>query len=297
MSIFEKAMRQLNEARAAPRARPTPEPRRGQPTAAQARGSPPAVAIARKASIQPEVNRRTARLVPAATPPPQDASQLAAEFRRIKRPLLAVAFGKGAIQVEHGNLIAVTSSLPGEGKTSTSVHLSRSMALERNHTVLLIDTDVAKRNASRMYGLENAPGLIDVLLDERLDLHQVAVQTDLPSLLLVPAGKQHPHATELLASQRMQDLVTALAKQKAEQIHIFDTAPLMASSEPQVVTTLVGQIVLVVEAERTPQHVVKEAVATLDSSKAINLVLNKSQFPFGGDYGYGYGYGYGRKDE
>jgi Mrp family chromosome partitioning ATPase len=171
------------------------------------------------------------------------------------------------------------------------------MALERNHTVLLIDTDVAKRNASRMYGLENVPGLIDVLLDESLSVDRVAVQSDLPGLLLVPAGTQHPHATELLASQRMQDLVTALAERNAEQIHIFDTAPLMASSEPQVVTTLVGQIVLVVEADRTPQHVVKEAVATLDSSKAINLVLNKSQVTFGGDYGYGYGYGYGRKDE
>jgi Mrp family chromosome partitioning ATPase len=148
-----------------------------------------------------------------------------------------------------------------------------------------------------MYGLENAPGLIDVLLDERLGLDRVAVQTDLAGLLFVPAGKHHPHATELLASQRMQDLVTALAKENAEQIHVFDTAPLMASSEPQVVTTLVGQIVLVVEADGTPQHVVKEAVATLDSSKAINLVLNKSQFTFGGDYGYGYGYGYGQKDE
>jgi exopolysaccharide/PEP-CTERM locus tyrosine autokinase len=299
MSIFEKAMRQLNDARTGARARLTPQPRIGPPTAGEAGGHSPALATARKASIQPMVNRRTARLVPGAAPLPKDESQHAAEFRRIKRPLLAVAFGKGAIQVEHGNLIAVTSSLPGEGKTSTSVHLSRSMALERNHTVLLIDTDVAKRNASRMYGLENAAGLIDVLLDERLNLYQVAVQTDLPSLLLVPAGKQHPHATELLASQRMQDLVTALAERNAEQIHVFDTAPLMASSEPQVVTTLVGQIVLVVEADRTPQHVVKEAVATLDSSKAINLVLNKGQFAFGGDYGYGYGYvyGYGQKDE
>jgi exopolysaccharide/PEP-CTERM locus tyrosine autokinase len=299
MSIFEKAMRQLNDARRAPKARPAPQATTGQLTAAQASGSPPAVATARKASIQPMVNRRTARLVPGATPLPKDESQLAAEFRRIKRPLLAVAFGQGAVQVEHGNLIAVTSSLPGEGKTFTSVHLSRSMALERNHTVLLIDTDVAKRNASRMYGLEDAPGLIDVLLEQRLDLYQTAVQTDLPSLLLVPVGKHHPHATELLASQRMHDLVTALAKENTEQIHIFDTAPLMASSEPQVVTTLVGQIVLVVEADRTPQHIVKEAVATLDSSKAINLVLNKGQFTFGGDYsyGYGYGYGYGQKDE
>jgi hypothetical protein len=114
MSIFEKAMRQLNEARRVPQARPAPQPRTGQPTVAQARGSPPAVATARKPSIQPTVNRRTARLVPGAAPLPKDESQLAAEFRRIKRPLLAVAFGKGAIQVGHGNLIAVTSSLPGQ---------------------------------------------------------------------------------------------------------------------------------------------------------------------------------------
>jgi exopolysaccharide/PEP-CTERM locus tyrosine autokinase len=297
MSIFEKAMRQLNEARAASQVQPAGKPRTGQPTAIQARGSPPTVATALNASVQPTVNRRTARLVPGAAALPKDESQFAGEFRRIKRPLLAVAFGEGAVQVEHGNLIAVTSSLPGEGKTFTSVRLARSMALERNHTVLLIDTDVAKRNASRLYGLEDAPGLIDVLLDERSSLDRVAVQTDLPGMLFVPAGKEHPHATELLASQRMLDVIKALVDEQPEQIHIFDTAPLMASSEPQVVTTLVGQIVLVVEADRTPQHVVKEAVATLDSSKAINLVLNKSQFTFGGDYGYGYGYGYGQKDE
>jgi exopolysaccharide/PEP-CTERM locus tyrosine autokinase len=297
MSIIEKAMRQLSNRRAVPQVRPVAQRRADPPRVAEATGKPPAAVTGLKAAVERTVPRRTARLVPGAAPLPQDESQLAAEFRRIKRPLLAVAFGKGAVQVEHGNLIAVTSSLPGEGKTSTCVHLSRSMALERNHTVLLIDTDVAKQNASRMYGLEDAPGLIDVLLNERSDLYQVAVQTNLPSLLIVPAGKKHPHATELLASQRMQDLVTALAKQKAEQIHIFDTAPLMASSEPQVVTTFVGQIVLVVEADRTPQHVVKDAVATLDSSKAINLVLNKSRFPFGGDYGYGYGYAYDQKEE
>jgi receptor protein-tyrosine kinase len=296
MSIIEKAMRQLNDSRAAPQARPAAESSAAHPTPAEASGKMPSVAPrqesrALKASVQPPVNRRSARLVPAAVPLPKEASQLAAEFRRIKRPLLAVAFGEGAVQVEHGNLIAVTSSLPGEGKTSTSIHLARSMALERNHTVLLVDTDVAKQNASRMYGLEDAPGLIDVLVDERLSLDRVVVQTDLSGLLFVPAGKHHPHATELLAGRRMQDLVTALAKENAEQIHIFDTAPLMASSEPQVVTTLVGQIVLVVEADRTPQHAVKEAIATLDTSKAINLVLNKSRFSLGANYGYGYGYG------
>lgn len=206
------------------------------------------------------------------------SSQVADEFGQIKRPLLANAFGKGASHVERGNLVVVTSSVPGEGKTFTSINLALSVALERDHTVLLIDADMAKRDVSRLYGLEKAPGLTDILLGDRLDLSEVTCRTDGPDLSIVPTGRRHPHAAELLASNEMERLVAKLADTHPDLVVIFDSPPMLATSEPQVLAGLVGQIVLVVEAQRTPQDVVKAAIATLAPSKAINLVLNKGQY-------------------
>ena len=122
------------------------------------------------------------------------------EFRRIKRPLLANAFGKGASLIENGNLIMVTSALPGEGKSSISLNLALNVALERNRTVLLVDPDAAKRRLSTLYGLQRAPSLVDILLDDRRALAQAIYRTDLENLSVIPCGNQHAHATELLAA-------------------------------------------------------------------------------------------------
>ncbi len=80
-----------------------------------------------------------------------------AEYRRIKRPLLSNAFGKSASLVDQGNLIMVTSSVPGEGKTYTAVNLALAFAQERDSTVLLVDCDVTKQGVSRMLGIEQIP--------------------------------------------------------------------------------------------------------------------------------------------
>jgi Mrp family chromosome partitioning ATPase len=85
------------------------------------------------------------------------------DYRRVKRPLVSNACGRGSATVENGNLILVTSSIPGEGKTFTSVNLALSISQEMDTTVLLVDCDVAKQGVSRMLGLENVAGLVDVL--------------------------------------------------------------------------------------------------------------------------------------
>ena len=221
--------------------------------------------------------------------------QIAEEFRRIKRPLLANAYGKGALQVDRGNLIMVTSSVPGEGKSRTSLNLAYSIALEPDHTVLLIDTDAAKAEISRLYGLEKESGLTNIL-SQHLDAETLIWGTDSARVNVLPVGGGHAHSTELLNSSEMEQLVGRLAEQDPNRVIIFDAPPLLATNEPQVLARLVGQIVVIVEAGRTPQHVVREAIAALDPTKAIGLVLNKSQYSVGGDYyGHYYGgyYGYG----
>lgn len=251
-------------------------------------------------SEEPFNSQSTARLkvsdvITSNTPTPQTLE----EFRRIKRPLLANAFGRGALAVERGNLIMITSALPDEGKTTVTLNLAQNVALERNNTVLLVDADVAKHEMSKLYKLESNPGLTDVLLEDDLNPNHLVVRSDFPGLYILPAGRRHEHAMELLSSTKMETVVTELIDQHPNRIVILDCPPMLATNEPQVLARLVGQIVVVVEAGRTPHHAVLDAIATLDPSKPINFVLNKGRRSLGGEYYggyYGYGtYGYGAK--
>ena len=219
--------------------------------------------------------------------------QAIAEFRRIKRPLIAKAFGKGVDLIDRGNLIMVTSAMPNEGKTNTAINLARSIAMERNYTVLLIDADAAMSSVSRMYGLYGQPGLTDLLLDSTIDPGDVMVRTDFPDLVVLPAGKRHEHAAELMASDEMETLLDELSTRYSDRILVFDTPPLLATSEAPVLAKHVGQIVVVIEADKTRQHVVQNALAELDQSKEVGLVLNKCRTKphTHGYYGYSYGYG------
>lgn len=224
-------------------------------------------------------------------PPEELAPNLANEFRRIKRPLLKKAFGKGEERIEKGNLIMLCSALSGEGKTFTSMNLAMSVALERERTVLLIDADVAKPHISRAMNLDKRKGLMDLLIDRTLDIGEVLVQTDMPGLRVLPAGTQHEYATELLASERMEELMTEIAGRYQNRIVILDSPPLLQTSEAQVLTGLVGQVVVVVHAGATPQSAVDGALELVDPSKHVSLILNKSRIATGGDSYYGGYYG------
>jgi protein-tyrosine kinase len=222
-----------------------------------------------------------------------ERSRVAEEFRIIKRPLLQNAFGRSASLVDHGNLIMVTSARSGEGKTWTALNLAISIAMEMDKTVLLVDADVGRARIHEELGTPMGPGLIDLLTDETLDVGDVILRTSLPKLRVIPMGRYHHHSNELLASQDMKRLTQELATRYHDRVVIFDTPPLLMTSEAAVLAGLMGQIVFVVEAQRTSQTRVKDALALLDANKPIGLVLNKTRHALGTDY-YNYGaYGYG----
>jgi exopolysaccharide/PEP-CTERM locus tyrosine autokinase len=219
---------------------------------------------------------------------------LANQYRDIKRPLIAHAFGKRATKIERGNLIMVTSALSGEGKTFTSINLALSMARERDHSVLLVDADVAKPHTSEMFGALDEPGLLDLLENPEIPIRSLILPTDVDSLSVLPAGKPRLHATELLASSVMDKVCTILGQLSKGQIVIFDSPPMLQTSEAKVLGGLAGQIVMVIRAEETSQEAVSSALATLGEDQAVNLVLNQVRSGFGDEqYGYGYGQGYG----
>lgn len=226
--------------------------------------------------------------------PDTQRSRIKEEYRHIKRPLLINIDGRGATTVEHPNLIMVTSARPGEGKTFTACNLALSIALERNRTVLLVDADVNKPAIARTLGFEAELGLVDYLVDERMELADALVDTNVPSLAVLPAGSQNYLSAELLAGTRMRQLAADLSSRYADRIVIFDSSPLLMTTEAGILASLMGQVLVVVEAERTPQSQVKATLDVLDSNRQIvGFVLNKFQSLFGVDSdGYGYGYGY-----
>lgn len=223
-----------------------------------------------------------------------ERSALAEEYRMIKRPLLANAFG--ANPVKNGNLIMVTSALPGEGKSFTAINLAISIAMELDRTVLLVDADVAKPSLPSYLGFNADHGLLDILSQGTRDLTNVILRTNIDKLSILPAGRTYARATELLASEAMHRLVAELSSRYPDRIVVFDSPPLLVTSESSVLASHMGQIVMVAEADKTPQNALREALKRLEGAcDVVGMVLNKSSTRNAGGYGY-YGYaGYGKE--
>ncbi len=208
----------------------------------------------------------------------REDNSLVEEFRVIKRPILNNAFGAASKEVDNSNIIMVTSALPEEGKTFTSINLAMSMATEMDTTVLLIDADIPKPSVSEYLGLDpNLPGLIDLLVDDKIKMADVLVKTNVENLVILPAGSGHEKATEILASSAMLSLIGEISQRYNDRAVILDSPPLLITSEAKVLADIVGQVVLVVESYSTSHENVKKAVDLLDDNDIVNLVLNKSR--------------------
>ncbi len=221
--------------------------------------------------------------------PQAEHSNMAEEFRMIKRPLLDNAFVQNGPKVRNGNLIMVTSSLPGEGKTFCTINLAMSIAMEMGRTVLLVDADAPNPNMLKTLGVSYDRGLLDLLDDSSLKLSDVIIRTNIENLSILPAGRRNRNATELLASDAMSALLDDMAQRYPDRIILFDSPPLLVTSEASVLASHMGQIVMVVEAEKTPQPAVRQALTLIEDCELTWVLLNKARNLAGVDY-YGYGY-------
>lgn len=225
--------------------------------------------------------------------PEAQRTQIADEFRVIKRPIIKNARGVDGIQSARSNLVMVTSAVPGEGKSFVALNLAMSIATEIDSTVLLVDADVANPSLMRMMRLPGgSKGLLDLLTNDNMTLADVLLRTNVDKLTILPAGTAHRRATEMLASRTMIDLLDEIASRYPDRIVVFDSPPLLATTEARVLATHMGQIVMVVEADRTTQLIVNRALDTIENCDNILMLLNKTARSEVGRY-YGYGYGYG----
>ena len=219
-------------------------------------------------------------------------SPLLNEFRLIKRSLIQNALGRTAGPIAHGNLTMVTSSLPGEGKSFVALNLALSIAAEVDSTVLLVDADVVAPALPKLLGIQPDKGLMDVLSEPDLGLGDVLLRTNIPRLALLLAGTPHRGASEWLASDAMTGLLKEISSRYPDRIVLFDSPPLLATTESRVLASRMGQVLVVVEAERTTHGVLESALSTLEACPAVMMVLNKANESDAGSY-YGY-YGNGR---
>jgi len=226
-------------------------------------------------------------------PAPAMSDQTEEEIRRIKWPLLRAIDGSEGVVPARSNVVLVTSALPGEGKTFTSLNLALSIVRDREMRVVLVDGDVARPGLTPSLGLTGRPGLNDALEDETRDISTITYQTDVEGLFFVPAGKWNSHAPEYFAGSRMPQLMAALSRRVGRGVVIFDSPPLLATNEAQVATRFAGQVLIVVRAEETEQQAVLDAIALVDKDAPISAVLNNCKpsmlSRYYGQYYYGYG--------
>ncbi len=222
--------------------------------------------------------------------PKHPDSPLSSIFRMIKRPILNNAKGKGASIVEHPNLIQVTSSFANEGKTYSAINIAISIAMEKDLNVLLIDADIRKPSLAKTFDIDVEQGLTDLLSGEVNDMSKVLYNTNIPSLTIMCAGKPHPNGTELLSSDAMHQFIKEVSTRYPDRIIIFDSPPLLQTTESTTLASHMGQVVLVVEAETTLAPQIKKSIEILQN-EIVLLLLNK-QREKKNDITYGYGYGY-----
>ncbi|MEM1019236.1 MAG: protein tyrosine kinase, partial [Pseudomonadota bacterium] len=125
-----------------------------------------------------------------------------------------------------------------------------------------------------------------------LDMSDCLIRTNIENLSVLPTGRQHHLTTELIASDRMGQIVSEIAARYRDRLVIFDSPPALASSAGSVLAMHVGQVVFVVEADNTTESELKDGLSMVSACGEINLLLNKTSLHkknrrFGNYYGYG----------
>ncbi len=222
-----------------------------------------------------------------------DDASLARNFQFLKRPLLARVFGRSRGETATGHTVLVTSDFPGAGKSFVSFNLAASIAQERMINVLLIDADPLRRNLTVALAQEDCPGLLDLLFYDDLIPADVALTTDVANLKFIPSGQLHSNATELLASQRLAEVLETL--DDPDTIILIDSPPLLLTAEGRVLVEKVDHTLVVVEAGRSSVTDVSAVLKMLgETHSSTSFILNKAPESGGavaGYYEYGYGYG------
>lgn len=236
-----------------------------------------AAAHARRIEVDVDVMAASGLLVPGAS-----GAGLAEELRLVKRRLLATVDAAVARGDDRARVVLIASGQPGEGKTFMALNLALSIATEQERSVLLIDGDNAKPELLARMGVEEVEtGFLDSLADPRLDPESLIVDTDIPRLSVLPAGRKDRNIPEYFASARMPELITRLCEADPSRIILIDSSPALAASATGVLAQHAGQTLVIVKADSTAEADLKETLDLLSGCDDLSLVLNGTAFQVG----------------
>lgn len=203
-------------------------------------------------------------------------SRISEEFRLVQRQIIRSAFGPGA-EPGFSNLLLVTSARPGEGKSFISANLAGSVARQGDNHVLLIDADSKRSSMCDSLGLAQARGLLDLAANSKLDPAPLIVKTPIERLSILPVGRERERSAELFSTKAMTRLIQSLGRRYADRLLILDAPPCLSTSDPAALAPVVGQILFVVEADRTQREEVEASLDLIQACPTITMVLNKQQ--------------------
>lgn len=194
-----------------------------------------------------------------------DASPVLVEQYRRLAAVLDQAHAEKQIKT-----IAITSSLPREGKTLTSANLALTLSESYGRRVLLIDADLRRPSLHTALGVANGRGLGDVLRSPQRDWSFIEVTE---RLSLLPGGRAERNPLSALSSDRMKELLEA-AEAQYDWV-IMDTPPVGVLSDAQIVGRLAGGVLFVIAAGQTPYALVERAIAEIGQECILGTVLNR----------------------
>jgi len=205
-----------------------------------------------------------------------DPDSVASEqFRKLRTQLLR-------LRIPHPpRTILVTSSTAGEGKTFVAANLAAGIAHDFQAYSLLVDCDLRSPSLGKWLGIHNGYGLSDYLVGKK-EIPEVLIKTEVERLKVLLGGTLQDNPTELIGSARMEALIKELKERYNDRYIILDSTPVLATSEPEVLSKLVDGIIFVVRAGVTPRETIKQAISSLEKDKILGVVLNDLQFKSSG---------------
>ena len=200
------------------------------------------------------------------------------QYRKAIEQFQLFAVGLQSWANEHEKrVLMLTSALSGEGKSFIALNLAASLARIGGH-VVLVDADLRSPTLHRAFNLAPLSGLINYLADGA-DLQACLHTTQIPGLLLVPAGGTSYTPTEALAQPRMRDFIRDLRSMAPPHYVIIDAPAASAVPESQILNRLIDAIVVVVAANRTPRALVKQTIEKAAGATIYGIALNRFELP------------------
>lgn len=218
-------------------------------------------------------------------------SMVAEQFKRLRTYVIKPGMENSP------KTILVTSAMAGEGKSMVAINLAITIAVDLNSNALIVDCDLRNPSVSRWFGFREQKGLSNYLLGEA-QLPELLVKTSLDKLTLLPGGTMQENPVELIGSKKMADLVADLKARYDDRYIILDSSPLLATTEPRVLSEMADGTLFVIKSAETPRESVQQALKLIDKKRIIGVVLNQLEFKtealirryFGTDRHYNYRY-------